>query len=213
MRVKVEIDRPTFEQALLDSEMNGPLANLNTLWIAAAKYYNQYKPVNFKEISFSQVMLRATEWGITVKTVAGRKGRPKSESKNETESHAADSPVATVTVTELVAPTALVDNPVCFVPIPEKHEGELTTVQKILAACHPLLRPTNTAGEALAKEIGEWDAMIAAGNGAFKDLLVKNGEDPAQLVSAMDSRPDREHLEAKGVAANPQIRTNLGLTV
>lgn len=63
----------------------------------------------------------------------------------------------------------------------------------------------------LAKESESWDQFIAAGAGAFKDAVQAAGGDPSQLISAIDSRPDREHLEAKGVEAMPEIRTNLGL--
>ena len=46
--------------------------------------------------------------------------------------------------------------------------------------------------KALAEEVGDWNAMIAAGVGAFGDLFGGNVEAPIK------SFPDFEHLEAKG---------------
>ena len=46
--------------------------------------------------------------------------------------------------------------------------------------------------EALAKEVGEWNEMVAAFAGQFKDIL---GDD---VVSEITKFPDFEHLEAKG---------------
>jgi hypothetical protein len=65
---------------------------------------------------------------------------------------------------------------------------------------------------ALVKEVGEWNEMIAAGFGAFKDAIQAAGGNPNDLVGPIQNFSDREHLEAKGVAAQPEIRTNLGLT-
>lgn len=55
--------------------------------------------------------------------------------------------------------------------------------------------------EALVKEIGEWDTMIAGYAGALKDML---GEGKGLQAPIMD-RPNFEHLEAKGQETNPPI--------
>jgi hypothetical protein len=56
--------------------------------------------------------------------------------------------------------------------------------------------------EALAREIGEWDVFIAGMAEMMKDAAEGQG-----LVgeSAMDGRPDFEHLEAQ-THADPQLR-------
>ena len=46
--------------------------------------------------------------------------------------------------------------------------------------------------EALAKEVGEWNEMIAAGAGRLKDLI------GGGIVSPILKFPNFEHLEAKG---------------
>ena len=65
--------------------------------------------------------------------------------------------------------------------------------------------------KALAEEVGEWNEMIAAFSGALKDQIAARGENPKCLISAIDSYLNREHLEAKGVEKNPELRTGLGL--
>lgn len=65
--------------------------------------------------------------------------------------------------------------------------------------------------KALVEEIGEWNEMIAAFSGTLKDTIAAAGGNPQELESAIDSFPDREHLEAKGVEKRPELRTNLGL--
>jgi hypothetical protein len=57
--------------------------------------------------------------------------------------------------------------------------------------------------EALVKEIGEWDAMIAGFAGGLKDAL---GGD---VQTAMDGRQDFEHLEAAGQAEHGERNEKL----
>jgi len=54
--------------------------------------------------------------------------------------------------------------------------------------------------EALAKEVGEWNEMIAAFAGRFKDMLGDGVE------SEITKFPDFEHLEAKGRSNKPEDR-------
>ncbi len=51
--------------------------------------------------------------------------------------------------------------------------------------------------EALAEEVGEWDEMLAAWAGEFKDMLAGTA---LTLASPIAERQDFEHLEARGVA-------------
>jgi hypothetical protein len=57
----------------------------------------------------------------------------------------------------------------------------------------------------LAKSLGEYDAIVAAGTGALKDIAGQRGE---SVESAMIGRPDFEHLEAKG---QKSLGTMLGM--
>ena len=52
---------------------------------------------------------------------------------------------------------------------------------------------------ALAKTIGEWDAMIAGMAGVFKDAAESNGQN---FDSPMLGRGDFEHLEAQALKIN-----------
>ena len=51
--------------------------------------------------------------------------------------------------------------------------------------------------EALAKEVGEWNEMIAGHFGRMKDALQKSGNE-MDIISVIQKFPDFEHLEAKG---------------
>jgi hypothetical protein len=48
---------------------------------------------------------------------------------------------------------------------------------------------------ALAKGLGQYDAIVAAGAGMLKDIASESGQ---SVESPMSGRPDFEHLEAKG---------------
>ncbi len=55
---------------------------------------------------------------------------------------------------------------------------------------------TNRDAKALAKEVGQWDQMIAALFGAMKDASPEG-----VLESPIQNRADFEHLEMKGLQA------------
>ena len=81
-RRMTKVDRRYLEEAVQEAEKNGPLANLDELWRKAADIYNHQlaRLVNCDEeglvpISHSVAYLRANEWHIPRKTVAGKKGR------------------------------------------------------------------------------------------------------------------------------------------
>jgi hypothetical protein len=69
----VEVDRNKLELAIEKAEVNGPLGNLNLLWEAVTEFYNKSYPPT--QITKSVVMLRVNQWGLQVKTKAGKKGR------------------------------------------------------------------------------------------------------------------------------------------
>jgi hypothetical protein len=54
----------------------------------------------------------------------------------------------------------------------------------------------------LAKEIGEWDQLIAGGTFLFGEMVGAHGH---QMETPMQGRPDLEHLEATGLAKLPML--------
>lgn len=68
-----EVDRTKLVTAIRKAEENGPLKNLDALWVAACAIYNASNPP--KEITKSVVMLRAKDWNLETKTKPGKKGR------------------------------------------------------------------------------------------------------------------------------------------
>ena len=51
--------------------------------------------------------------------------------------------------------------------------------------------------EALIKEVGEWNQMIAGFYGQMKDSLAAAGNNPMALMSEIARFPDFEHLEVE----------------
>ena len=72
-RRTIIVDQEKLQDAIIQAEKDGPLDNLNKLWIAACEIYNGMEVP--EPITFSVVMLRATQWQLTLATKAGRKGR------------------------------------------------------------------------------------------------------------------------------------------
>jgi len=70
-RRKLVVDKAMLEQALQTVEADGPLVNQHEVWIKAADLYNS-NPTVPEPITHSVVMLRAKEFGLTIKTPPGR---------------------------------------------------------------------------------------------------------------------------------------------
>ena len=73
-RVAIEVDKQRLILAIQMAESNGPLRTQNDVWIEAAKLYNTNLPQlgDWKQITHSVAMLRATTWGIELKTLSAR---------------------------------------------------------------------------------------------------------------------------------------------
>jgi len=68
-----EVSRSTLEAAIRKAEEQGPLKNLDSLWISACEIYNSWTDRN--QITKSVVMLRSIKWKLETKTKPGKKGR------------------------------------------------------------------------------------------------------------------------------------------
>lgn len=69
----IVVDRPKFEAAVVQAESGGPLANLSKLNEAIVAIYNSGEVP--EPISPSVAGLRLRDFGISIKTVAGKRGR------------------------------------------------------------------------------------------------------------------------------------------
>lgn len=72
------VNRQRLAQAIADAEAEGPLTNRQTLYAAVCERYNVACGVGASRewITPSIVLLRIQEWGMTVKTPIGKRGRP-----------------------------------------------------------------------------------------------------------------------------------------
>lgn len=71
-RTKLEVNRELMVSCIKEAEKNGPLTNQNALWNEVAGLYN-VKAAH--SITFSVVALRVKEWGLSVQTQPGVRGR------------------------------------------------------------------------------------------------------------------------------------------
>lgn len=72
------VNRQRLAEAIAAAEANGPLTNRQTLYAAVCERYNVAcgPSASSQWITPSVVLLRIKEWGMTVKTPIGKRGRP-----------------------------------------------------------------------------------------------------------------------------------------
>jgi hypothetical protein len=78
MKVAKPVNRQQLVNAIAAAEANGPLTNRQALYGAVAERYNvACGPTQSSQwITSSIVLLRIKEWGLSVKTPVGKRGRP-----------------------------------------------------------------------------------------------------------------------------------------
>lgn len=74
-RHKVVVNKDLLAASIKEAEKNGPLPNQSILQQKIAEIYNAKKDVAQEEIKASHVYLRIQEFGLTVTTPKGKKGR------------------------------------------------------------------------------------------------------------------------------------------
>lgn len=82
MRTAITVDRDLFAKAVQEAEANGPLANLGALHNKIADLYN-LSAGTLPTITFSIANLRIQEYGLTVQTKAGKRGREPGQKMSE----------------------------------------------------------------------------------------------------------------------------------
>jgi hypothetical protein len=81
LKTAIFIDRPLLIAAIAKAEKDGPLANQNLLFRTVADIYNEsvkgkkHEGKEIKAIQYGVVFLRVRDWGLTIKTPKGKKGR------------------------------------------------------------------------------------------------------------------------------------------
>ena len=73
MKKPFPVDRSKLESAITTAESNGGLPNITLLCQVVAELYNANNPP--RVITHSVVGLRIREWGISIKTIKGKRGR------------------------------------------------------------------------------------------------------------------------------------------
>jgi len=76
-RIKTIVDKELLQEAINQVEETTTFPNLTTMQEAAANKYNELKTDDLKEINKSIVYLRIKEFGLSYKTVKGKRGRSK----------------------------------------------------------------------------------------------------------------------------------------